>query len=61
VLYFVERMLTRIGLVILFTATFSVTLSLFTQAKKVEIFSATATFAAVEVVFIGSTSAFERG
>lgn len=57
VLYFVNSMLIRIGLVILFTTIFSVALALFTGAKKIEIFSATAAFAAVEVVFIGSVSA----
>ncbi|KAH3995500.1 hypothetical protein HBH68_165940 [Parastagonospora nodorum] len=49
-------MIVRIGLVILFTAIFSVALAVFTSARKVEIISATAAFAAVEVVFIGSSS-----
>ena len=53
-LYFVNRMLVRIGLVIVFTAIFSLALSFFTTANKGEIFAATAAFAAVEVVFIGS-------
>ncbi|CAM1506500.1 Fc.00g061410.m01.CDS01 [Cosmosporella sp. VM-42] len=55
-LYFVHSMIKRIGLVIVFTTIFSVTLAIFTGAKKAEIFAATATFAAVEVVYIGSTS-----
>ena len=42
VLYFVKQMLLRIGLVIVFTSIFSLALSLFTEAKRVEIFSATA-------------------
>ncbi|OAQ60275.2 hypothetical protein VFPPC_10699 [Pochonia chlamydosporia 170] len=42
VLYFVNRMIIRIGLVIVFTAVFSTAIALFTTAKKVEIFSATA-------------------
>ena len=42
VLYFVKRVLLRIGLTIVFTSIFSLVLSLFTEAKKVEIFSATA-------------------
>jgi hypothetical protein len=54
-LYFVKNMIQRIGLVIVFTTLFAVALALFTGAKKVEIFSATAAFAAVEVVYIGST------
>jgi uncharacterized protein DUF6594 len=73
VLYFVKRMIVRIGLVIVFTAVFSTALAVFTTASKVEIFSATAayvclysdkrtklialvSFAAVEVVFIGSSN-----
>ena len=55
-LHFVHRMIHRIGLVIVFTTVFAITLALFTGAKKVEVFSATAAFAAVEVVYIGSTS-----
>ncbi|KAF8849629.1 hypothetical protein BDZ45DRAFT_772160 [Acephala macrosclerotiorum] len=55
-LHFVHRMIYRIGLVIVFTAVFAITLALFTEAKKIEIFSASAAFAAVEVVYIGSTS-----
>ncbi|RSM12599.1 hypothetical protein CEP52_002389 [Fusarium oligoseptatum] len=55
VLYFVKRMLVRIGLVIVFTTTFSVTMSFYPGAKKGEVFAAVAAFAAVEVVFIGTT------
>jgi hypothetical protein len=49
-------MLLRIGLVIIFTFVFSLTISLLTDASKVDVFAATAAFAAVEVVFIGSTN-----
>jgi hypothetical protein len=41
-LYFVERMIVRIGLMIFFTAVFSIALAVFTDARKIEIFSATA-------------------
>ncbi|KAI3390439.1 hypothetical protein diail_9645 [Diaporthe ilicicola] len=47
----------RIGLTMLFTAVFAALLGTFlsfSNAKTVEIFGATATFAAIEVVFIGS-------
>ncbi|RBR14436.1 uncharacterized protein FIESC28_07672 [Fusarium coffeatum] len=44
----------RLGLTVLFTVVFAVVLEIFTSAKRIEIFAATATFAAVEVVFIGS-------
>lgn len=55
VLYFVKRMLVRIGLVIVFTTIFSVVMSFYPGAKKGEVFAAVAAFAAVEVVFIGTT------
>ncbi|UPK95570.1 hypothetical protein LCI18_006505 [Fusarium solani-melongenae] len=55
VLYFVKRMLVRIGLVIVFTTVFSVVMSFYPGAKKGEVFAAVAAFAAVEVVFIGTT------
>ncbi|TEA19946.1 hypothetical protein C8034_v004271 [Colletotrichum sidae] len=48
----------RIFVTLAFTALFATLLAIFSKAKKVEIFAATATFAAVEVVFIGS--AIER-
>ncbi|KAK4199459.1 hypothetical protein QBC40DRAFT_254963, partial [Triangularia verruculosa] len=44
----------RIGVTAVFTAVFALAIALFSDAKRVEIFAATATFAAVEVVFIGS-------
>ncbi|KAF5549756.1 hypothetical protein FNAPI_7932 [Fusarium napiforme] len=44
----------RIGFTVLFTAIFAGILAYFSKAKRVEILVATATFAAVEVVFIGS-------
>nr|XP_036575622.1 uncharacterized protein CTRU02_14412 [Colletotrichum truncatum]KAF6782225.1 hypothetical protein CTRU02_14412 [Colletotrichum truncatum] len=56
VLYFVQNMIHRIGLVIVFTTIFSVAFAMFTGAKKAEVFAATATFAAVEVVYIGSVA-----
>lgn len=56
VLYFVHSMLWRLGLLIIFTAIFSTSIAVFTNAKKIEVYSATAAFAAVEVVFIGSTA-----
>jgi hypothetical protein len=52
-------MIHRIGLVIVFTTLFALSLALFTGARKVEIFSATAAFAAVEVVYIGSTAGLQ--
>jgi len=40
-----------------FTTAFGIALMFFTTASRVEMFSSTAAFAAVEVVFIGSVSA----
>ncbi|KAK3320511.1 hypothetical protein B0T19DRAFT_477768 [Cercophora scortea] len=56
VLYYVNSMAQRIGLVVLFTSFFSIALAIFTKAKPIEMLSATAAFAAVEVVYIGSAS-----
>ncbi|KAH6722946.1 hypothetical protein BKA61DRAFT_565600 [Leptodontidium sp. MPI-SDFR-AT-0119] len=56
VLSFVKNMTARLGIVSAFTAIFSVSLSLVTEGKRVEIFAATAAFASVQVVFIGSTN-----
>jgi hypothetical protein len=56
VLFFVRDMLKRIGLVVVFTTLFAFALALFTNSRKIEIFSATAAFAAVEVVYIGTVS-----
>ncbi|KAJ4260897.1 hypothetical protein NW757_001285 [Fusarium falciforme] len=54
VLNSVDKTKVRIGLTVLFTAIFAIILAAFSKAKRVEILVATATFAAVEVVFIGS-------
>ena len=42
VLYFVKRPLARLGVIMAFSATFSITLAIFTRARQVEIFAATA-------------------
>lgn len=57
VLYYVPNMVQRLGLFIVFTTLFAIALAVFTDAKQVEVFSATAAFAAFEAVFVGSTSA----
>jgi hypothetical protein len=53
-LYFEENLLMRIYIAIGITAAFSAILVVFTNARRIEIFMATAGLAAVEVVFIGS-------
>ncbi|KAH8585831.1 hypothetical protein B0O99DRAFT_586791 [Bisporella sp. PMI_857] len=54
-LYFEKKLLSRIGIMISMTFVFASALTFGTSARRIEIFSATAAFAAVEVVFIGST------
>ncbi|KAI1411525.1 hypothetical protein F5Y13DRAFT_191142 [Hypoxylon sp. FL1857] len=56
VLYSIDNMTTRLVIIGVFTATFSLGLGLLTNGKIVEIFSATAAFAAVQVVFVSSTN-----
>ncbi|KAI9844373.1 MAG: hypothetical protein M1838_002218 [Thelocarpon superellum] len=55
VLYFSPSTLTSLGLIVVFTFLFSFILAVATDARRVEIFAATAAFAAVEVVFVGAT------
>ncbi|CZR56646.1 uncharacterized protein PAC_06535 [Phialocephala subalpina] len=54
-LYFEKNLLNRIWIMMGLTLAFAAILSIFTGAKRIEVFSATAAFAAVEVIFIGST------
>jgi hypothetical protein len=51
-----DSMIARLGTVAGFTALFAFTLAVVTEARRVEIFMATAGFATVQVVFVGSTS-----
>lgn len=54
VLYIVQNMPARLGIIAGFSAGFSFLLSLITNADRVANFSATAAFAAVQVVFVGN-------
>ncbi|MCJ1307123.1 hypothetical protein MMC25_000769 [Agyrium rufum] len=54
VLYFIQSSIVRLGVTVAFTAGFALALSVFTKARRIEIFSATAAYAAVLVVFIGT-------
>jgi len=56
-LYYVHNMVARLGALLAFSVVFSISLAIFTTAKKAEIFAATAAFASVQVVFVGSTGA----
>ncbi|EPE33161.1 hypothetical protein GLAREA_06173 [Glarea lozoyensis ATCC 20868] len=53
-LYFIDTTIKRIGTMLACTAVFAFVLSFWTQANVIDVFAATAAFAAVEVVFIGS-------
>lgn len=55
-----ENMNLRIIAVAGFTAMFSLAISLVTGGQPVEVFSASAAFAAVQVVFVGSTTSSEN-
>ncbi|KPI43696.1 uncharacterized protein AB675_6190 [Cyphellophora attinorum] len=54
ILFFVQDLLARIGIIASLTAVFSFVLVVMTHARKVEIFAATAAFSAVLVVFLGA-------
>ncbi len=56
-LYFIQHPVDRLLVLLAYSALFSVCLALFTSARRVEIFAATAAFASVQVVFVGSTIA----
>ncbi|ETS76968.1 hypothetical protein PFICI_10842 [Pestalotiopsis fici W106-1] len=56
VLYFVENMGSRLGLVGVFSVVFSSALWFMNDGELVEVFGATSAFAAVQVVFIGTSS-----
>ncbi|KIW90084.1 uncharacterized protein Z519_09515 [Cladophialophora bantiana CBS 173.52] len=54
-LYFIQSIALRIGMTAIFTAVFCLCLAAMTEARRFEIFAATSAFAAVQVVFIGTT------
>lgn len=61
VLYLVKSMVVRLGLVALFSAVFSTCMWFLSDGGLVGIFAATSGFAAVQVVFIGSTDQAIKG
>jgi hypothetical protein len=56
VLYFIQDLAVRLWIVLVFSLLFSTVLALFTNARPIEIFAATAACASVQVVFVGSTN-----
>lgn len=57
ILHYVDLMNTRLDLIALFTIAFTISLTVFTNAKGRKIFAATLTFPAVQVVFISTSNA----
>lgn len=55
VLYFIHDLAIRLWVVLCFSMVFSSILAVFTTARPIEIFAATAACASVQVVFVGST------
>ena len=53
-LYLIESMVVRLGVITIFSGVFSASLAIFTRSRKIEIFAATAAFASVQAVFVGS-------
>ncbi|GKZ22834.1 hypothetical protein AbraIFM66951_004958 [Aspergillus brasiliensis] len=56
VLNFISSINLRLGLIVMFTLLFSSVLAFMGNASRVEVFGASAAFAAVQVVFVGSVS-----
>ncbi|KAH8776511.1 hypothetical protein F5883DRAFT_248746 [Diaporthe sp. PMI_573] len=52
VLYTIQSDTIKLGVIVIFSACFSLALALTTNARRIEIFAATAAFAAVNVVFL---------
>ncbi|KAH7381374.1 hypothetical protein DE146DRAFT_793337 [Phaeosphaeria sp. MPI-PUGE-AT-0046c] len=53
-LYYVQSMGRRLAAIAVFTSIFSAVLGIFSNGRRIEIFAATAGFAAVQVVFVGT-------
>ncbi|KAK0509175.1 hypothetical protein JMJ35_008546 [Cladonia borealis] len=51
VLYFVKDIEKRLGIIMGFTMIFSISLAMFSSARRIEVFAATSAFAAVQVVY----------
>lgn len=60
-LYFIHKMIWRLIFIVLFSGVFASALAVFTEAKRVEIFTASVALASVQVVFVGSAFGHESG
>lgn len=56
-LYFISKQSARLGMIAAFTSFFALTVGLLTDARRVEIFGATAAYTAVLVVFVSGNLA----
>jgi hypothetical protein len=54
-LYFIQHPLARMGAIVAFSLLFSIVLTVIANARPVDCFAATTAFAAVQVVFVGTT------
>jgi hypothetical protein len=54
-LYFIQHPLARMAAIIAFSLLFSVVLTVIAKARRIDCFAATTAFAAVQVVFVGTT------
>ncbi|KAH6713001.1 hypothetical protein BKA61DRAFT_675254 [Leptodontidium sp. MPI-SDFR-AT-0119] len=61
ILYFVQNLGVRLGVLCACTFLFSMSLAIVTKARRIEVFACTAAFASVQVVFVGSTSSLGCG
>lgn len=53
-LYFIQSSLWRLGFIVMFSGVFASALSFFTEAKSIEVFTASVALASVQVVFVGT-------
>ncbi|KAM0803376.1 hypothetical protein BDR22DRAFT_886751 [Usnea florida] len=51
ILFFVTDITKRLGIIMAFTTLFSISLAMFSSARRIEVFAATSAFAAVQVVY----------
>jgi len=58
-LYYINSPVWRLVFIVLFSLVFAAALGFFTDARRVEVFAASATLAGVQVVFVGT--AFGNG
>ncbi|KIW99734.1 uncharacterized protein Z518_11147 [Rhinocladiella mackenziei CBS 650.93] len=61
VLYVIKSMIIRLLIIAIFCLVFACTMTFMVGAKRVNVFSATAAFAAVQAVFVGGTTLVQMG